>query len=57
MHISIIYKIKQVGKIGRLQNKGESVSKRKKIKEVCVKAKINKGFSEYTRNEVTGECS
>lgn len=57
MHISIICKIKQVGKIERLQNKGESVSERKKIKEVCAKAKINKRFSEYTQNEVTGECS
>lgn len=37
MHTSIICKIKLVGKIERLQNKGKSVSKRNKVKEVCAK--------------------
>lgn len=46
MHVSLICEIKLVEKIERLQNKGKSVNK---IKEVCGKAKINKGFSEYKK--------
>lgn len=55
MHVSIICKIKLVGKIERLENKVKGVSK--KVQNKSVKRGRIKDFLNTKRNKVNGEIS
>lgn len=55
MHVSIICKIKLVGKIERLENKVKGVSK--KVQNKSVQRDRIKDFLNTKRNKVNGEIS